>query len=161
MHLQFVAVFPGAFLNCLDACHIVQNFSVDKNEIYKIQLTNGETWKRQHFVFEFTSEFEKQAFEGFAKKGPEVEKNARSIQEIFKLTFEGILYSSGMLKFDFDIPDLWDANKQELATAELDFQLYHVSKNFFLSIQGYEGLRLNEFKKWYTYLGADGVEGLL
>lgn len=160
MQTKFVAVFPGSFLYITDSLEILKHFRDENSDKYLIEIKNSSSVSYQDFIFSFTDSFIEEAFKGYKKKGEEEYNRAMSIKTIFKQKYEAKLMNVGALLVRIEIPDNWDEHKKKLAEKELSFQFYHVSKKLLQSIQAINRLRFLEFKKFYTYLGNDGFEGL-
>ena len=82
------------------------------------------------------------------------------MESIFTHSYEAKLNHFGVLQISVSISDEWDEFTTKIAEIEIGFQLYHVAKTIFSTMQQLEKLELNEFRKFYTYLGPDGIEGL-
>jgi hypothetical protein len=155
LNLQQVSIFPGEFLNGLDCGSLIENFAKEFASSFKITLIGPPNWKKQKFILEFTPQFKDEAFISYEQKGKEVYEKAKTIEEIYSLPYQGELYCSGYLRFDFGLPDSWDEKRRQMAAQELEFQLYHVAKNFYLIIKDQENLSAEEFRKFFTALGED------
>jgi hypothetical protein len=156
----FVAAFPGVFLHSIDCTKLLKGFLQIHKDKYVIELQRPENWKDQRFLFSFSENFIKEAYIGYKQKGEEEYKRAKSIDLIFTQSYEARLIHIGVLYIKVVIPDGWDDLRKKLAETELRFQFYHVAKTLFSTLQQFERLELTEFKKFYTYLGANGMEGL-
>jgi hypothetical protein len=160
LETQFVAVFPGVFLQSIDCSKVLEVFQQIHKDKYVIKLRQPVNWKEQSFLFEFSKNFIKEAYTGYRQKGEREFERAKSIELIFIQSYEAKLIHVGVIYIRVSIPDEWDNFRKQLAENELRFQFYHVAKNLFNVLQQLEKLELTEFKKFYTYLGVDGMEGL-
>lgn len=160
METTFVAAFPGLLLYTIDCTKTIIEFKKGNEDKYVIELQQPENWKDQHFLFTFSKEFKKGAYKGYKSKGEDEYRRAKSIEQIFTNTYEARFFHNGLLSVKVIIPDDWDYNKKQLAQNEALFQFCHVAKTLFTTLQKMERMEFVEFKKLYTYLGTDGVEGL-
>lgn len=126
---------------------------------YNIEL-NSENWKCQKFHFSFSSKFKEEAFLGFKEKGERALATAKLIEEMFSSRFEGSLNCVGVLRLKVTIPDSWEKDRQEIVFREFRFQLFHVAKEIYNTLQQCEGVEFEEYKIFWTQMGADGIEGL-
>jgi hypothetical protein len=160
LETKFVVVFPGIFLQSIDCSKVLEVFRQIHKDKYVIKLRESVNWKEQSFLFEFSKNFIEQAYKGYKQKGEKEFERAKSIELIFVQSYEAKLIHVGVLYIRVNIPDEWDNFRKQLAENELRFQFYHVAKNLFNVIQQLDKLEPTEFKKFYTYLGVDGMEGL-
>lgn len=160
MDEQFVAAFPGLFLNSLDSAESVKKFADSNRDKYDIELNGNGSWKRQAFLFGFTGEYVTKAYEGFKEKGEDALKKAEQLRPFFKRKFEAELCHLGILVIKVtDIEKMADV-PADFSRTEIGFQLYHVAKTLFSTIQEEENPDDVSFTKSFTSLGQTGLESL-
>ena len=160
LETTFVAAFPGIFLYSLDSTKVLKAFQQIHKDKYAVEIAQPENWKEQDFCISFSQKFTEEAYVGYKQKGQEEYKRAKSVERIFTQSYMAKLSHFGVLQISVIIPDDWDDFTRKIAEVEIGFQLYHVAKTIFSTLQELEKLELNEFRKFYTYLGFDGIEGL-
>lgn|GEM_PF-4738987 len=111
MGIQFVCVFPGAFLNCLDSNKLLTGFSNENQRFYRIILKEPKNIDRQQIDFSFTDTFKEQPFKGETGLNEKEIGTAKTINEIFDWTYDGEFFSCGILKLNVPIPLSWSSDK--------------------------------------------------